>query len=102
MNCVVMRSVPYRLPGKGRIVWAIVLGQREGLTLLFVERPDNSRSHTIVIATEDVATGVFYDTRASRFPMEPADLPAIGSRLMALSENLSEREFRTLFELDDL
>jgi len=97
-----MRTVPYRLPGKGRIVWGIVLAQREGLTLLFCERPDDRHSHTIVIAAEDVATGLFHETRASRFPLEPADLPAIGSRLLALGENLSEREFRSLFQLDDL
>ena len=102
MNCVIMRTVPYRLPGKGRIVWAIVLAQRVGLTLLFCERPDESRSHTIVIATEDVATGVFHETKASQFPLEPADLPAIGCRLMALGENLSEADFRSLFQLDDL
>jgi hypothetical protein len=102
MNCVVMRTVPFRTTGKGRIVWGIVLSQREGLTLLFVERPDNRRSHTIVIATEDVATGVFHETKASRFPLEPADLPAVGSRLMALGENLSEPSFRTLFQFDDL
>jgi hypothetical protein len=44
----------------------------------FVERPDVKRSHTIVIATEDVAAGVFHETIASRFPLEPADLSAFG------------------------
>jgi hypothetical protein len=74
VKSVVLRKVAYLLPGTARPVWAFVLAQREALSLLFVERPDDNYSHTLVVATENPAAGVFEDVGANRFPMESEDL----------------------------
>ena len=98
-----MRKVPYRLPGeKTRVVWAIVLAQREGLSLLFVRRPDDEWSHALAIATEDVEQRVFVDVPASRFPLEYRDLSTMGAKLQALGEDLSEQELERFFRAEDL
>lgn len=102
MKPVIMRKVPYRIPKSNRLVWAIILGQAEGLSLLFVQRPDQKSSHTIVIATENVSERVFENVNTSRFPLEHEDLVQIGCRLNALGDGLGEDEFSKLFDFDDL
>ena len=101
MKSVILRKVAYLLPGKYRPVWAFVLAQREALSLLFVERPDDNYSHTLVVATENPAAGVFEDVGANRFPMESDDLEEIAGRLEALGTGLAKEQFRKLFRMDE-
>ena len=101
MKSVIIRKVAYLLPGKSRPVWAFVLAQREALSLLFVERPDDNYSHTLVVATENPAAGVFEDVGANRFPMESDDLEEIAGRLEALGTGLAKEQFRKLFRMDE-
>jgi hypothetical protein len=102
MECCILRKVPYRLPGTSRLVWAVILAEREGLSLLFVQRPDDKRSHTIAIATENVAERVFEDVNASRFHLEQDDLVEVGNKLRALGEGFSAEEFNRFFKSEDL
>ena len=102
MAICILRKVAYRLPGKDRIVWAVVLCEREGLSLLFVEKPDDQRSHTLTIATENVRERVFEEVNASRFHIEHSDLAQIGTRLQALGEGLCDVDFRRYFNFEDL
>lgn len=103
MEYCVLRKVAYRLPGTNRLVWAVILSEAEGLSLLFVRKPDEKRSHTIALATENVSNHYFEDApNASRFPMENQDLAEIGGKLQALGENLSNEEFhKRFFRPDD-
>ena len=101
MKCCIMRKVAYRLPGGNRIAWAMILAEREGLTLLYVPRTHDVHSHKLVLAAENVAEGVFEDVNASQFPLENSDLVDIASKLHALGGDLSESDFRKLFDVDD-
>jgi hypothetical protein len=102
METCILRKVAYRLPKKNQIRWAFVLAQQEGLTLLFVPRPDEKRSHALVVAVEDIKSQVFEAANgASQFPLEHGDMAAVGMRLHALAENLSDDEFRRMFKPDD-
>lgn len=101
--CVFVRKVKFRLSrSKNRIVWAMVLSEREGLSLLYVPKPDEQRSHMLVIATENVQERVFEDTGANHFEMETEDLTGIGVKLQALAESVSEAELKRFFEREDL
>ncbi len=98
MSHVILERVQYRMPGKGnRLVWAIVLAQREGLSLLFVQAPDDHRSHGLVIAAENPPQRVFQDVQVSCFPLEAGDLAVIGSKLSAISEKFDEADVRRFF-----
>jgi hypothetical protein len=96
-----MRKVPYRMAGTTRLVWAIILAQREGLSLLFVQKPDENRSHTMVIAMENPTERIFEDVSTSRFPLTHEDLAEIGSKCAALDDGLSKQEFKRMFDSDD-
>ena len=100
MKSVVLRKVPYRT-AKCRILWAFVLTQSQGLTLLFVQKPDDHHTHALTIACED-SVGVFEGVAgASRFPLETQDLDEIGGRLEALGDGLTKVDFRKLFKVDE-
>lgn len=101
MKAVILRKVAYVIPGKSRPVWAFVLAQREALSLLFVEKPDDNYSHALVVATENPDAGVFEDVGANRFPLESGDLEEIGGRLEALGDGLTKVDFRRMFKIDD-
>ena len=62
---VVVIEFGYRIPGTSCLVWAVILCEREGLSLLFVQRPDHNQSHSLIIATENVEHRFF----------EPANAP---------------------------
>jgi len=98
--CVFVRKVKFRLSrSKNRIVWAMMLSEREGLALLYV--PTDQRSHMLVIATENVQQGLFEDTGANHFEMGTEDLTGIGVKLTALAESVSEAELKKFFERDE-
>ena len=58
------------MPGTSRLVWVVILAQREGLSLLFVRRPDEKYSHTLAIRMENVPERVFETLDASQFYVE--------------------------------
>lgn len=93
MKMCIVRKVSYRLPKSNRLVWALVLAERQGLTLLFVRKPDAKRSHEIVIATENVAEKVYEAVNTPAFPLEQSDLAGIGEKLSVLGDETAEDEF---------
>jgi hypothetical protein len=102
MRYVALRKVPYRLPGTKRLVWAVILAESEGLTLLFVRKPDENHSHTLAIGMENMPERVFETVNASQFHVQHEDMAEIGSKLQALAERLSSEEFtRRFFRADD-
>ncbi len=102
MRVCLVRKVPYRLPGSSRLVWSLILAEREGLTLLLVPKTDDNRSHAIVVATENVPERVYESVNASTFPAEPGDLAEIGSKLQALGDDMAKADIAKMFEADDL
>jgi hypothetical protein len=101
MKCCFVRKVPYRFPGTDRVVWSLILAEREGLTLLFVQKPDGHRSHSIVVATANVEQRAYEDANASNFPVECEDLADIGTKLNAIGDGLAHNEFKTFFQGED-
>jgi len=101
MDICILRKVPFRLPGTKRLVWAVILAEHEGLSLLFVQKADDKRSHVLTIATENVAERVFEETNANRFPLDHSAMAEIGKILQALGEGMSEREFHRFFRSED-
>jgi hypothetical protein len=71
------------------------------MSLLFVRRPDEKRSHTLAIAIENVTERVFEPVNASHFQIGHEELAGIGNKLQALAEGLSAAEFRKMFRPDD-
>ena len=92
MEICILRKVPYRLPGTSRLVWAVVLCEHEGQSLLFVQRPDSKRSNALVIATENVAERIFETVNTSSFYFSHQDIADVGNKLRALGEGLSAEE----------
>jgi hypothetical protein len=102
-SCILQRvAYRHRLPGKkDHLRWAILLGQREGLSLLLAPAPDTESSHGLVIAEEDVGQRVFYDANSCRFPLEPEDLVGIGVRLQTIGEQFQEQDVLKFFRGED-
>lgn len=93
MKPCIIRKIIYRSSAEKRPTWGFVLAEREGLALLFIPSPDDKRSHSIVIAAENVAERVFEQVHVSRFPLEGEDMSGIGAKLSALGDGFSENEF---------
>ena len=96
-----MRKVPYRIGGTNRLRWGVILAERQGLSLLFIHKPDEDRPHSIVVATENVAERIFEDVSSNCFPIEHEDLVSIGRKLQALGDDLSEEEFFNFFNREE-
>ncbi len=94
--------MPYRWPHSTRLLWGYVLCEREGLSLLFVQSPDNVRSSVIAITTEHVEDMVYVDVNVNNFPLEKADLRSIGSKMKALHQMFVEDDFKDFFRPDTL
>ncbi len=101
MKPCIMRKVPYRLPGTTRLVWAIVLAEREGLSLLFIKRPDEKWNHEITIGTE-TAERVFEAVPVFRFPVEYEDLEGIGVKFHTLGGSLTEDDIEEFLKSEGL
>ena len=102
MRCVVLRKVPYKLPGTKRIVWGVIVGQSGGLNLLFVRKPDEKHEHSLAITMENVPERLFENVDASQFLVGHEELAKIGTNLQAVAEGLSSEEFvRRFFGPDD-
>jgi hypothetical protein len=102
MKCVVLRKVPYKLPGTKRIVWGVIVGESHSLSLLFVRKPDEKHEHSLAITTENVTERVFENVDASQFSVGHDELANIGTNLRAIAKGLSSEEFvRRFFGPDD-
>ena len=101
MDICIVRKVPFRITGTKRLVWAIVLSEREGVTLLFVQKPDEQRSHLLTFATENVTERFYEEVKANQFTIEHDDLAGIGKILTALGEGISREDFSTFFKPND-
>ena len=101
MKCCVVEKVRYRPAGTSRLVWGIVLAQREGLTLLLVPKPNGGSSHVLAIAAEKEGERVFEDAGVPRFVLEQGDLADVGGKLEALGDELSEDELRRFWRSED-
>jgi hypothetical protein len=99
-SLIIVRKVPFKL-ASNRFVWGIVLAEREGLSLLFIRKPNENQSHALVLAQENPAEGVFEDVQASRFPLESEDITDIGNKLNALGNGLRKNTLEKFFESDD-
>jgi hypothetical protein len=102
MKCILLRQVRYRLPATDRLVWAVVIAEAEGLTLLYVRKPDPNRQDSLIVAVEDVKNGFHEDARGSRFPVGGSELAKIGAKLQALGGDVEEGELAESFEPEDL
>lgn len=100
MKVQVLRKVPFQL-AKNRLVWGVVLVERHGLALVFLQSPDEHFPHNLVVAQENLASHCFEDAGANRFPMERDDLAAVGGALEALGDGISEDEFKRFFKSRD-
>lgn len=96
----VLRKVPFKLT-KNRLVWGVVLMERHGLALVFLQSPDKHFPHGLVVAQENLESHCFEDAGANRFPMGRDDLAAVGSALEALGEGISEADFKRFLESPD-
>jgi hypothetical protein len=101
MDICIVRKVPFRITGTKRLVWAVVLAEREGVSLLFVQRPDELRSHLLIFATENVTERVYEEVKANQFTVEHDDLAGIGKILQALGEGISREDFSIFFKPND-
>jgi hypothetical protein len=102
MHCVVLRKAAYRPTGSTRLIWAVVLAERDGLSLLFVRKSDEKRgAHALTVAIQN-RDQVFEDApNTSRFHLESEDVGEIGVRLSAVGEHLSSEEFQRQFFTPD-
>jgi hypothetical protein len=98
----IIRKVPFKTPGmKPRIVWANVLCEREGLALVLVPQMDISQSHSIFIASENVAERYFESVTPHYFSLESEDLTEAGNKLRILGKTFESGDFFRHFRPDD-
>jgi hypothetical protein len=83
------------------LLWGVILSQCEGLSLLFVQKPDKNHDHALFIGAENVKERIFEPANASRFTVHHEDLVDIGNKLEALGDDFSEAEFKRFFAPED-
>jgi hypothetical protein len=97
----VIRKVPYRLPGTSRIVWANVLSESNGLSLLLVPKSQTDGAHSIVVAQENLPERVFESVGSPTFEIGSMQVKTIGDKLKILGMELVTEEFRRALNLED-
>lgn len=98
-----LEKVRFKCSGKnGRLIWAVVVGQKEGLSLLYVRKPDENWSDTLVVAIQNPEQHYWEEANRFVFPVEHSDMSDIGGKLAALGEDESEAALRELFKPEDL
>ncbi len=102
MKACLIRKIVYRSAAEKRPTWGFVLLEREGLALVFVPSPDDKRSHSIVITTENVPERLFEPVNVSCFPLEAGDMAGVGAKLSALGDGLAEDEFEEFLRSEGL
>ena len=101
MDTCIIRQVVYRVPNSPCSVFGYVLAQREGLSLLFIKQQKKTMPHALVIAAESEKLGIFEAADMVHFPIETADLAALGVKIQALAQQFSSDEFERQFRHDD-
>ena len=91
MSCCIIRKVPFK--ADNRIMWGLILNEREGMALMVVHRHEKSESHTLAVGIEGT-NGIFESVDLNRFPLEYGDLESIGRKFNTLGEELDEDGFR--------
>lgn len=97
MSCCIIRKVPFR-NGK-RIVWGLVLCEREGVALLVLQRPDNTKTHSLVVGTEGT-NGIFEPAEVTRFPLMHGDLESLGGKFASIGDTWDEDAFFRFLKAD--
>jgi hypothetical protein len=100
MRAYLLEKVRVKL--RNRLLWAAVIAERGGVSLLFVKRPDEQWRDLLVFAAENLEVRCFEPVHASRFELEAGDIMAIGGTLVAIAEGLSEGDGAKFFNVDDL
>ena len=98
MNCCIIRKVPFK--NGNRITWGLVLSEREGLSLLVLQRTEKDKEHSLMVGIEG-ANGIFESVEMNRFPLVHGDLEKLGEKLQALGEELDENSFNRFLRTDE-
>jgi hypothetical protein len=97
--CFIQR-VPFRVPNSDRILWANILAQHQGLTLLIVPKPHAKQPHSIYIAVENVEQHVFEAVTEHRFDIDTLDIVEAAKRLKILGETFFQADFMNQIQRD--
>lgn len=100
MKYCFIQKVPFRIPGSKRILWANVLAQSQGLTLLIVPKSHTKEPHSIYIAVENVEQRVFEAVTEHRFDIETLDVIEAAKKLKVLGQSFFDAECRKVFWRD--
>jgi hypothetical protein len=90
--CFIQR-VPFRVPNSDRILWANILAQNQGLTLLIVPKSHKKESHSIYFATENVEEHIFEAVTEHRFDIETMDVVEAAKKLKILGQSFFQADF---------
>lgn len=101
MKYCFIQKVPFKVPGSKRILWANVLAQSQGLTLLIVPKSHTKEPHSIYIAVENVEQRVFEAVTEHRFDIETLDVIEAAKKLKVLGQSFFQAECRKEFWPDD-
>ena len=95
MSYVILERVVFREPKKDRRRYGIAVCHRNGLSLVFIRSPDEENSHSLIIAAQDVARGVYEEAKATRFPIaDIGSLNDLGEKCQAIAEHLADEKRR--------
>jgi len=101
-KCFLLEKVRFKCSGKnGRLIWAVVVGQKNGLSLLYVKAPDSNWEDSLLVAIQNPEKHYWEEANRFVFPVEKKQMYDIGSKLQALDDDESEAFLRELFETDD-
>jgi len=103
MKCFLLEKVRFKLPGKKpRLIWGVLVSQREGLGLIYIKKPDQNWQDTLTVAIANPQENCWEAANRFVFPLEQGDLEAIGGKLTALGDSESDDMLRELFKPEDL
>jgi hypothetical protein len=95
-----IQKVPFKVPGSNRILWANVLAQNQGLTLLIVPKSHTKEPHSIYFATENVEHHVFEAVTEHRFDIETLEVIEAAKKLKILGETFFQADCIKQFRRD--
>ncbi len=102
MNCLLVERVRFKLTGTPpRLVWGAVLYQRDGLALIYVSKPDEHWTNSLVVAVQNVQEHCYERANTFSFPVEPSDMAEIGAKLQALGQDESSAMIWRMFQQED-
>jgi hypothetical protein len=99
MKIFLLQKVRYLWKGRG-LTWAVLICQRDGLSMLYVKRPASQWSDSLVVAIE--GQHYFEDAPGSQFPLANGELMTIGAKLMALADEAAEPDLKEILKPEDL